>query len=130
MSTRLIALDGGPDISVGDVPVLVGRHPRCDARVDSMLVSRQHCCLVADDDTLIVRDLGSTNGVRINGRWVESGRLMPGDELAIAHLRYRVGRTSSGGEGHDGGDPPCAPRGPGPYTPGWTRATPSPLDHE
>jgi pSer/pThr/pTyr-binding forkhead associated (FHA) protein len=37
----------------------------------------------------MVRDLGSTNGIRINGLRVEEGRLRPGDELAIAHHRFR-----------------------------------------
>ena len=39
--------------------------------------------------TRAVRDLGSTNGIRVNGMRVETGRLHPGDELSIAHLRYR-----------------------------------------
>jgi pSer/pThr/pTyr-binding forkhead associated (FHA) protein len=34
--------------------------------------------------------LGSTNGIRINGRRVQSGRLKPGDELMIANFRYFV----------------------------------------
>ena len=37
----------------------------------------------------MVRDLGSTNGIRVNGIRMETGRLHPGDELSIAHLRYR-----------------------------------------
>ena len=41
------------------------------------------------NDEVVVRDLGSTNGIRINGRRVGIGRLRPGDELAIAHIRYR-----------------------------------------
>jgi pSer/pThr/pTyr-binding forkhead associated (FHA) protein len=39
---------------------------------------------------VVVRDLGSTNGTRINGERVEVGRLRPGDELSIAHYRYRL----------------------------------------
>jgi hypothetical protein len=38
---------------------------------------------------LVVKDLGSTNGTRINGMKVEVGRLKDGDELSIAHIRYR-----------------------------------------
>jgi pSer/pThr/pTyr-binding forkhead associated (FHA) protein len=92
MPVRLIALNGEPDISVDKTPVLVGRDPRCDVRIDSIRVSRRHCVLLAgDDDQVMVRDLGSTNGIRINGGRVEAGRLRPGDELTIAHLRYRVG---------------------------------------
>jgi pSer/pThr/pTyr-binding forkhead associated (FHA) protein len=43
-----------------------------------------------DKDQVVVRDLGSTNGIRINGMPVETGRLRPGDELSIAHFRYRL----------------------------------------
>jgi hypothetical protein len=39
---------------------------------------------------VVVKDLGSTNGIRINGQRVEFGRLRPGDELSIAHIRYRL----------------------------------------
>jgi hypothetical protein len=88
--TRLIALEEGPDIPVGPTPVIVGRDPWCDARLDSIRVSRIHCCLTEDDGKVVVLDLGSVNGTRINGRLVELGRLRPGDELSIAHLRYRV----------------------------------------
>lgn len=89
---RLVALDEGPDIPVDRPVVIVGRHPQCDARIDSIRVSRRHCCMTADQDhnEIVVRDLGSTNGIRINGQRVEMGRLRPGDELSIAHIRYRL----------------------------------------
>ena len=91
MPTRLIALNGGPDITLSDhAPMIMGRDPRCDTRLDSLRISRFHCCVARIEDGVHVSDLGSTNGTRINGRGVRSGRLRPGDELAIAHLRYRV----------------------------------------
>jgi hypothetical protein len=89
MSARLVAIDEGPDILLNHPMVVVGRHPACDTRLDSLRVSRHHCCLTLEDDIVVVRDLGSTNGIRINGLRVETGRLHPGDELSIAHLRYR-----------------------------------------
>jgi pSer/pThr/pTyr-binding forkhead associated (FHA) protein len=46
--------------------------------------------MTREDDQVMVRDLGSTNGIRINGMRVETGRLRPGDELSIAHIRYRL----------------------------------------
>jgi pSer/pThr/pTyr-binding forkhead associated (FHA) protein len=70
--------------------VVVGRHPQCDARLDSLRISRHHCCMTQDQNDVVVRDLGSTNGIRINGQRVEVGRLRPGDELSIAHIRYRL----------------------------------------
>ena len=38
----------------------------------------------------MVRDLGSTNGIRINGIRVVEGRLSTGDELTIGNSRYKV----------------------------------------
>ena len=90
MPARLVALDEGPDIPLDRTMVVVGRHPQCDARLDSLRVSRHHCCMTQDHGEVIVRDLGSTNGIRINGQRVEFGRLRPGDELSIAHIRYRL----------------------------------------
>jgi hypothetical protein len=88
--TRLIALGDGPDIPVGPTPLIVGRDPWCDTLLDSIRVSRIHCCLTEDEGKVVVLDLGSSNGTRINGRLVAFGRLWPGDELSIAHLRYRM----------------------------------------
>ncbi len=90
MSVRLVALDEGSDIALDREMLVVGRHPQCDARLDSIRVSRRHCCIMTPDKgEIIVKDLGSTNGIRINGQRVEKGRLRPGDELSIAHIRYR-----------------------------------------
>ena len=90
MPARLVALDEGPDIPLDRAMIVVGRHPQCDARLDSLRVSRHHCCMTQDHGEVLIRDLGSTNGIRINGQRVEAGRLRPGDELSIAHIRYRL----------------------------------------
>jgi pSer/pThr/pTyr-binding forkhead associated (FHA) protein len=97
MPVRLVALDEGPDIVLDRAMVVVGRHPSCDTRLDSLRVSRQHCCMSQDKGEVTVRDLGSTNGIRINGQRVERGRLRPGDELSIAHIRFRL----ENGQGHE-----------------------------
>jgi len=89
MFARLVALDEGPDIIIDRAMLVVGRHPVCDTRLESLRVSRQHCCLTLEAGELWVRDLNSTNGIRINGTRVEVGRLKDGDELAIANLRFR-----------------------------------------
>jgi hypothetical protein len=97
MPARLVALDEGPDINLDRAMVVVGRHPSCDTRLDSLRVSRHHCCMTQENGEVMVRDLGSTNGIRINGQRVEIGRLKPGDELSIAHIRYRL----ENGHGHE-----------------------------
>jgi len=40
MPARLVALDEGSDIHLDRTMLLVGRHPECDARLDSIRVSR------------------------------------------------------------------------------------------
>jgi hypothetical protein len=115
MTFFLTPLSGVSDIPVGAGPAILGRDPLCEVWIDSPRVSRRHCCLTEDAGAILVRDLGSTNGTRINGRGVASGRLVPGDELAVAHLRFRLLRRplalsprrvgspgEHGGHAHDG----------------------------
>jgi pSer/pThr/pTyr-binding forkhead associated (FHA) protein len=97
MPLRLVALSEGPDIPVDKAIIVVGRHPACDIRLDSIRVSRRHCCMTQVGSELEVKDLGSTNGIRINGQLVETGRLRPGDELTIADISYKL----HGGQGQE-----------------------------
>jgi predicted component of type VI protein secretion system len=90
MPAQLVALNDGPSILLDKPILLLGRHPECDIQIDSRKISRRHCCIAQVDDYLVLRDLGSTNGVRINGVRVVEGRLEPGDELTIGSHRYQV----------------------------------------
>jgi pSer/pThr/pTyr-binding forkhead associated (FHA) protein len=90
MPAELVALNEGPSILVDKPILLLGRHPECDIQIDSRKISRRHCCIAQVNDYLVVRDLDSTNGIRINGVRVVEGRLMPGDELTIGNHRYQV----------------------------------------
>jgi predicted component of type VI protein secretion system len=90
MPAQLIALDHGSSILLDKPILLLGRHPECDIQIDSRKISRRHCCIAQVSDYLVVRDLGSTNGIRINGTRVVEGRLNAGDELTIGNYRYKV----------------------------------------
>jgi hypothetical protein len=90
MPFRLRALDRGPDICIELAMIVVGRHPACDVRLESLMVSSRHCCMSPIGSELRVEDMGSTNGICINGYRVDGGRLRPGDELTIADIRYRL----------------------------------------
>ena len=46
--------------------------------------------LVKTDGLLYLRDLGSTNGTRVNGQRVIRGALLPGDKLSFSGVTYRV----------------------------------------
>ena len=90
MRARLIPLDAGPPIELVKDLTLVGRNEDCDVRLDSRGVSKLHCMLVKTDGLVLVRDLGSTNGTRVNGQRVRRAALLPNDHLAIATFRYQV----------------------------------------
>ncbi len=93
MSAFLVPLDPGLClIPLEKAIVLIGRQADCDVSLThSRKVSRKHCCVAQVDTAFVVRDLGSTNGVFVNGSRVrkEAG-LMFGDELAIGDVRFRL----------------------------------------
>jgi predicted component of type VI protein secretion system len=90
MPAQLLALTEGPSILLDKPILLFGRHPECDVQLHSRKVSRRHCCIAQVSDYLVVRDLGSTNGIRINGVRVLEGRLQAGDELTVGNFRYQI----------------------------------------
>jgi hypothetical protein len=77
--------------------LLVGRSAPCDVQLrqgphsDQCSVARQHAKLERTDGGVIVRDLGSTNGVFLRGERVQESMVMPGEEIAICGtLRLRL----------------------------------------
>src|SRR6187401_1934431 len=90
MRAQLIPLDGGPPLELTKDLTLVGRKEDCDLRLDHKSVSKQHCVLVKSDGLLFVRDLGSTNGTRVNGQRVRRAALIPNDQLHVASVKFRV----------------------------------------
>lgn len=98
MYVRLFPIDGGQPIDLARELTLVGRREDCDLRLDHKSVSKQHCVLVRTEGVLIVRDLGSTNGTRVNGQRVRRAVLVPDDTLAVASARFRVGYAGNDGQ--------------------------------
>ena len=89
MAARLVPLGVGSPIIIDKAIVLIGRHPDCDAVLQtSVKVSRRHCCLAQVNDHYMIRDLGSMNGIRLNGDRVREGDLHAGDEVSIGDVRY------------------------------------------
>jgi pSer/pThr/pTyr-binding forkhead associated (FHA) protein len=108
MPPQLVALTEGPSILLDKPILLLGRHQECDIQLGSRKVSRRHCCLAQVDDYLVVRDLGSTNGIRINGVRVLEGSLQAGDELTIGNQRYQVQWSEKAGDPLASSTPPAA----------------------
>ena len=69
--------------------ILVGRDPSCHINDLDPLLSRRHAEFVAGPDGVIVRDLGSRNGILVNGNKVPHQVLTPGDIVQLGHLELR-----------------------------------------
>jgi len=90
MRAQLVPLDGGPCVDIAKEMMLIGRQEDCDLRLDHKSVSKMHCVLVKTDGLILLRDLGSTNGTRVNGTRVRRAALLPNDKLSVANFHYKV----------------------------------------
>ncbi len=69
---------------------LVGRREDCDFRIPLGEISRKHCRLIKDGETLKVEDLGSSNGTFHNGVRVQHAELAPGDTVQVGSVAFVV----------------------------------------
>jgi adenylate cyclase len=86
-------LGGGDPIPLQKDRLVVGRRETCDIRLRFENVSNRHCELILEQGYWKVRDLQSTNGVKVNGERVQEKRVYPGDELTISKHRFRLEYT-------------------------------------
>jgi hypothetical protein len=86
-----VALDNPRQrITLTKESTLVGRNPACDITLDHGSISRQHCLMQITDRGLHIKDLGTTNGTKINGSSITEGYVNPGDQLTMGHLVFVV----------------------------------------
>lgn len=70
---------------------MIGRAEDCHLKPRSELISRYHCALLVEPSYVAVRDLGSKNGVYVNGERIGvEQELKNGDRLAIGPLEFEV----------------------------------------
>ncbi|HZU97326.1 MAG TPA: FHA domain-containing serine/threonine-protein kinase [Planctomycetota bacterium] len=70
--------------------IVLGRGQGCDVEVLDARVSRHHCAIQLVGDTYHVKDLGSSNGTRLNGEPVGLAAIESGDLLGIADTEVRL----------------------------------------
>jgi sigma-B regulation protein RsbU (phosphoserine phosphatase) len=92
--------------------IVIGREAGCDIVLDDRIVSRRHAEIEVGDDTVVLRDLGSSNGTYVNRERTDSHTLAPNDAITIGSFGLKVrGHKSLGGDssgsmevGWSGGD--------------------------
>lgn len=135
MAARLVPLTEGSVAIVLDKAItLIGRHPECDAVLDeNQKISRRHCCIAQVDNRLVLRDLGSMNGVRVNGEQIIEIDLQEGDEVTIGdeefvmELNYKPGTDKKRGT-TDSPTPEKPKRSPKPVATPVTPKSEMPID--
>lgn len=90
MKSELVPLNGDPPIPITRSLSVVGRREYCDVVVPDESLSKRHCVLVRTDGLLMVRDLATTNGTRVNGQRIVWAALLPNDRLTLGGYRMRV----------------------------------------
>src|ERR1700732_292221 len=79
----LEGIDKGRIFRELSTPVTVGREEGNLLRLNDERVSRFHAKVQLDSDDIILTDLESTNGTRVNGRVVQIRRLRAGDRISV-----------------------------------------------
>jgi hypothetical protein len=87
-----VVLPDGRRVTMEEGPITIGRLPECGIVVEDANVSRRHAEIRRDGPDVVVVDLGSTNGTRVNGAQVRTRRLSNGDEITVGRtsLRFEV----------------------------------------
>jgi FHA domain len=68
----------------------LGRSPTNDFQIEHPTISTHHCEIVQEGDSVLVRDLGSTNGTYIDGRRVQEAILEIGQALRLGELELML----------------------------------------
>jgi hypothetical protein len=73
------------------IPVTIGREEGNGLRLNDERVSRFHAKVQVEDGDIILTDLDSTNGTRVNGTAIQIRRLRPGDQVSIGRSMLLFG---------------------------------------
>ena len=96
MQVQLKVLGGSHDgklIAINDEKFLIGRSDSCQLRPKSESISRKHCVIVVRDGRVLVQDLKSRNGTRVNESKLPTDRakkLRAGDVLQVGKLKFEI----------------------------------------
>lgn len=90
MLGQLIPCGGGDAIPLIAPKLLVGRRSSCDIKLDFQNVSSHHCELELRGGYWYIRDLGSSNGIKVNGERCTSKCITPGDMISIAKHAFTI----------------------------------------
>ena len=84
---------GGRSHDLRKPSVVIGRSKESDIRVSDPNISRRHAEIRQEGSTYWIVDLGSTNGISVNGRSVKRAKLDDGDRITLGSTEVVFGRS-------------------------------------
>jgi hypothetical protein len=92
MQVKLVIVGGKASKSQVSVklPTVIGRSREADLTVAHPMISRKHCELYESNGLVMIRDLGSLNGLYLGSAQVRDAALSPNDEFTVGPLTFRV----------------------------------------
>jgi general secretion pathway protein A len=100
----LVATDGRTvqEVTLRLGRMIVGRTPDNDVQIDSRFISRHHCQVITKQNSCVIEDLNSTNGIYVNSNRVRRHYLNDGDVVLVGkhELLYVDERTPRSREPH------------------------------
>jgi len=87
---ELHPVGGGDPIPLLKPLLVIGRRESCDIVLRFPNVSGTHCQLSLVDGRWFIKDLGSSNGTKLNGSRVTEGRIDPGGRFTVARHEYEL----------------------------------------
>jgi hypothetical protein len=85
-------------VPVTGAPMTIGRAPECELTLRDTRVSRRHARLTARDGVIVLTDLGSTNGTRVNGHRITEMVLGAGDRVQVGDTNLVVEAAGAGAD--------------------------------
>ncbi|HYH97785.1 FHA domain-containing protein [Hyalangium sp.] len=105
--------DAGKEFEFDQDSVLIGRTPECDVVLYDAGVSRKHCRIFNEGNAILIEDMGSSNGTKVNGASITRKQaLADGDQLTLGPVVFVFGALAEelGEEpSTDGGAEPAEP---------------------
>jgi pSer/pThr/pTyr-binding forkhead associated (FHA) protein len=93
MAANLVFLSSSGDQKVFPLPstvTVIGRRRNCDLRIPLDSISKRHCQISLEGDSLKIRDLGSRNGTFLNGKRVEEETAKAGDFIQVGPVLFAL----------------------------------------
>jgi diguanylate cyclase (GGDEF)-like protein len=85
----IYGLELGRKFNLDQANCIIGRSSKSDVQIDQESVSRNHAKIINTGKSIIMRDLGSTNGTYVNDQLIDEYVLRDGDFIKIGRTIFK-----------------------------------------